>query len=152
MRVRLNRGFVTMALGLTLISCSSGSDSFGPNPGPWVGNWVQVNFLSIDDGGVWDEDDLTGIGFVADITETEWRETDEYGGGCSVLFSYSVGSGNKHRKRPQSVGAACPSGFSVDQFPDETGRLEFSADNRFMTEYYDLLPGDEITAFKWMRR
>jgi hypothetical protein len=49
-----------------------------------MGDWIQVNFLSDDDNGIWDEDDLTGIGFVAKITENKWIEIDEDGSGCSL--------------------------------------------------------------------
>jgi len=111
--------------------------------GPWVGNWVQVNFLGTDDGGVWDGDDLSGIGFVAEITTTRWIETDEYGHGGRAEYSYTVDGNNRYSKH--YAGGSAPG-------ENESGRLEFSSDNRFMFEYFDLESGDTLAAFKWMRQ
>lgn len=56
------------------------------NNGPWLGSWVQVNFLTADDNGVFEFDDLSGIGFTAKITENEWVETDDLGMVAPLLF------------------------------------------------------------------
>ncbi len=131
----------------------SGSDEGGDgsnNNGPWLGSWIQVNFLTADDNGVFEFDDLSGIGFTAKITESEWVETDDFGNGCAVTFSYSVDSNNKHSKRAVSKNDLCPVNLPLSLLKD-SGRLEFSADNKFMIEYFDLQPGDDILAFKWMR-
>ena len=119
------------------------------NWGPWIGNWIQVNFLGDDDNDVWDQDDPTGIGFVAKITENEWFETDDYGDGCTVTYSYSVDTNNRYSKHATSVTDNCP--FPLSGFLDESGTLEFSEGNRFMFDYFDLEPGNTLVAFKWMR-
>ncbi len=126
------------------ISCS-GDD-------PWIGNWIQVNFLSNDDNGVWDQDDPDGIGFVAQITESEWVETDEYGNGCSVTYSYSVDHNNKLFKEAISVSNNCS--FPLGSFLNEFGTLEFYDGNNIMIEYFDVSSEDTdtILAFKWMRQ
>lgn len=132
---------------------------------PWVGNWVQVNFLSDDDGGVWDADDESseGIGFVVTVTETQWIETDNFGnsGGCTVTYNLSVESNNRYLKVPAAVGQNCP--FTLDQllflhniFP-ETGILEFSDGNSFMIDNFDFNPLDDdpdccLVAFKYRRQ
>ncbi|MGH7466573.1 MAG: hypothetical protein ACRENP_01160 [Longimicrobiales bacterium] len=121
------------------------------NAGQWNGNWIQVNFLAIDDRGVWDQDDLSGIGFVQSITETEWVLTDEYGGGCAITFSYSVAGNNRFSRRAIRAGSRCPPGLPLALLND-SGRLEFSGGGRFMIEHYDPKPGDEIAAFKFVRR
>ncbi|MDX1744485.1 MAG: hypothetical protein R3324_00990 [Halobacteriales archaeon] len=129
-----------------------GGEVTGPNnAGPWLGDWVQVNFLAVDDGGVWDDDIPSGIGFVASISETQWRETDEDGAGCSVTFRYSVNAAHQHSKEPVALGPNCPM-IPIEELPPETGRLEFLDDGDTMIEWFDLLPGDEIQAFKWRRR
>ncbi|HZD04855.1 MAG TPA: hypothetical protein VE173_08050 [Longimicrobiales bacterium] len=142
---------VVLPVALTLcVSACGGTEPEG-NMGPWVGDWVQVNFLSIDDHGMWDEDDLSGIGFVMEITETQWTDTDDHGDGCSVTYSYSVSDGNRYSRKPTGVGSRCP--FPLEALPSpETGRLEFSGDNRFMIQWFDPIPGDEIVAFKFVRR
>lgn len=124
--------------------------SFNANPvcgGPWIGNWILVNFLADDDEGEWDEDDLSGIGMWAAITESAWVERDEV---CAVTYSYSVDENNRHSKKAESINDKCPSKPPLGWF--ETGRLEFKKDNKFMIEYFDPAPGNDIVAFKWMRR
>ena len=130
--------------------CGIADDEGTDNVGPWIGDWVQVNFLSDDDNGVWDEDDLSGIGFVATITEQKWIETDDYGSGCSVTFSYSVDRNNNYSRTVTRVEDDCP--FLLPGGWTETGRLEFSDNNRFMIEHFDPMPGDDLLAFKWVRR
>jgi len=99
---------------------------------------------------VWDPDDLSGIGFVANITGTAWTETDDYGNGCAVTFSYTVDGSNHHVKQATALGDKCPA--MPLYFLNESGRLEFSSDHKFMYEYYDPAPDDDIVAFKWMRQ
>ncbi len=140
---------------IALTACgSSGSDddtsSETVNDGPWVGRWIQVNFLSKDDNGVFDSDDLSGIGFVADITKTHWTETDDFGEGCAVTFTYKVKADMTYTKNAVSKNDLCPAGLSLSLLSD-SGRLVFSQENRFMIEYFDTQPGDDIVAFKWMR-
>lgn len=133
---------------ITITITRSGGSGGGTNP--WIGNWVQVNFLLIDDNGVWDEDDLSGIGFVSRITETEWIETDGFGHGCSVIFVYSVDTNYRYSKKAIDKSSNCPA-FPLSLL-DDAGRLEFSADHQFMIQYFGLGPGDDIVAFKWMRQ
>jgi len=106
--------------------------------------------LTDSDNGVWDQDDPNGIGFVAKITESEWIETDDFGVGCAVTFSYSVDSNNKYSKKAKSKGDKCPFSLSLELLIG-TGRLEFSNGNNAMIEYFDVMPGDTLTAFKWMK-
>lgn len=141
---------IAVMMSVCITACDSSEDDSSDNVGSWLGNWVQVNFLSDDDNGVWDEDDLSGIGFVATITEQEWIETDEYGDGCSITFSYSVDRDNNYSKTATSKSERCPSSLPVGW--TETGRLEFPNNNKFMIEHFDLLPGDDLLAFKWMRQ
>jgi hypothetical protein len=117
---------------------------------PWIGEWVQVNFLTIYDDGVWGEDILSGIGFVAKIRATKWKETDEHGEGCAVTFSYTLNNEKVYSKQAIKLGERCPPLPLPLLY--ETGKLEFSKNNLFMFEYFDLQPGDEIAAFKWRRR
>lgn len=114
---------------------------------PWIGNWLLINFLADDENGVWSSDDAQGIGMTAVISDNQWVEKDE-NNGCAVTFSYAMSSNSKYNKRVVSIGDGC--GFS--QFWSETGRLVFSDGNNIMIEYFDLLPGDSIIAFKWMRQ
>lgn len=111
------------------------------NPRAWVGSWVQVNFLGADDNGVWGEDDMTGVGFTAEITDTTWTEKD--GDGHWATYAFHVSGGNRYSKV-----------FKKGNIPSEnsTGRLELSSDSLFMIEYFDLAPGDDLVAFKWMRQ
>lgn len=122
-----------------------------------------MNFLADTDNGVWGQDDPSGIGFVARITDSEWIETDNFGnaGGCTVTYALTVGSNNRYLKVPTSVGANC--GFTLNQllvlhdiFPD-TGMLEFSDGNNSMIDYFDFNPFDDdpdccIIAFKYRRQ
>jgi hypothetical protein len=80
-----------------------------------------------------------------------WSLTDEHGAGCAITFSYSVTSGNRFARQAIRAGNRCPAGLPLAALND-SGRLEFSSDGRFMTEYYDLEAGDEIVAFKFVRR
>jgi len=145
--------FLLPLLILSLAACGGGggSSSGGStnNIGPWNGNWIQVNFLATDDNGIWDQDDLSGIGFVAKITESEWIETDDFGDGCTVTFSYSVDTNNNYSKQAESKNGQCPVNLPLGL--KETGRLEFLEGDKFMIEHFDLQPGDTIAAFKWMR-
>ncbi len=140
---------VVLAFVLSLSAC--GDSVLESNSGAWNGSWVQVNFLAVDDRGIWDADDLSGIGFVQNITETEWVLTDGYGSGCAITFSYSVDSNNRFSRRAIRAGSRCPAGFPLASLND-SGRLEFSDGGRFMIEHYNLQPGDDILAFKFVRR
>ncbi|MBI5016913.1 MAG: carboxypeptidase regulatory-like domain-containing protein [Deltaproteobacteria bacterium] len=122
--------------------------------GQWVGNWVQVNFLGTDDNGnveQWDSDstDPEGIGFVADVSENEWVERDEYGNGCAAVYSFSV-NGDRYSMRGKSTNCYFPGDFT--KYTD-SGRLEFQ-DSNIMIQWYDYPPGatNEIVAFKWKRK
>jgi hypothetical protein len=149
MWTRCSSVLAVAGLAATTLACEDavvGSDS-----GAWHGDWVQVNFLDIDDRGIWDADDLSGIGFVQTISETEWVLTDDYGAGCAITFSYSVNPSNRFARQAIRAGSRCPPGVPLSRLSD-SGRLEFSSDGRFMTEYYDRRAGDEIVAFKFVRR
>ncbi len=115
--------------------------------GQWKGNWLLINFLSDEDNGVWDEDDTTGIGMSLVVTDKTWTEYDN-NSNCSVAYSYSVNNALKFNNIFVSATGAC--GFK--KTVDETGYLEFSDGNTIMIQYWDLVPGDEIYAFKWMRQ
>jgi hypothetical protein len=115
--------------------------------GQWKGNWLLINFLSDEDNGVWDEDDTTGIGESLVVTDTTWTEYDN-NSTCSVTYSYSVNNNLEFVNKFVSATGDC--GF--EKTVDETGHLEFSDDNTIMIQYWDLVPGDEIYAFKWMRK
>lgn len=128
---------------------SDGSGFVVSNDGPWIGSWVQVNFLGDSDNGIWDADDPLGIGFVAQVTDTTWTETDEFGDGCSVIFEYTVDANFSYVKRARSVSNDCP--FSLSPILDESGTLLFSGDNTVMEEYFITLPGDTLIAFRWKR-
>ena len=114
---------------------------------PWIGNWLLINFLSDDDNGVWSSDDTQGIGMTAVISDNQWVEKDE-NNGCAVSYSYSMSANLKYNKQVVTIGDGC--GFS--QYWSESGRLVFSDDNNIMIDYFDLLPGDSIIAFKWLRQ
>jgi hypothetical protein len=135
-----------------LVVCWSCSDTVAPggNDGPWIGNWVQVNFLAVDDNGVWDADDLSGIGFVATVTPTEWIITDDFGAGCALTESYTVDVQNRFTRQVTHANSSC--GALPPGPLQESGRLEFSSDNRFMIEWFDVQPGDDIAAYKWVRQ
>ena len=118
------------------------------DPGmPWVGNWLLVNFLSTDETQFSDDDDLSGIGFTAIVTETTWREIDE--SGCTIDYALSVDANLRHTKTATSV-SGCPFGNDALPLLNETGRLAFEGD--FMNEYWDLQPGDDLAAFRWFRQ
>ena len=150
---RKKEAFIFSAILLAATMPGMGCDATNPDAkqgnGPWIGEWIQVNFLAVDDEGIWDDDDLSGIGFVARITKDEWTETDAHGSGCSVRFSYSVDRDRDFVKKIESAGSTCPAGIPIGF--TETGKLTFSDKNRFMIEYFDRQADDEIEAFKWMR-
>ncbi len=123
------------------------SDTSGGNSSQAIGNWILINFLPDDTDGEWDEDDTSGIGFTLVVTETTWEEQD-MNSSCKEINSYSLGSDLKFKKKFLSVSGSCP----FTKLPDETGYLEFQDDGNIMIEHFDLLPGDEILAFKWMRQ
>ncbi len=150
--MRARAGLIFAIALLSAISgCDTGvADLEGDFPGPWVGDWVQVNFLAIDDNGVWDQDDPRGIGFVASVTPSEWTLTDDFGDGCAIRMSYSVDSSNRFRRTLVGTSGTCPT--FPPNLPDETGTFEFSQNDSVMIEWFDLLPGDEISAFKFVRR
>jgi len=130
---------LALAVVLGLTGCGGGSNSaqsLNPNV---LGHWTQVNFLADDDNGVWGPDDYSGIGFVLDVTNTTWTETDDYGHGASVAFTYSINNSNRYVKDATYHGVRI----------HETGRLVF--DGNVMIEYFDPQPGDTIVAFKWVK-
>jgi hypothetical protein len=92
-----------------------------------------------------------GIGFVAEVTGSEWTLTDDYGQGCSITSSYSVDRNHRFSKRAIRSGGRCPN-YPIHLLPTETGRLEFSSDHHFMIEHFNPFPGDDILAYMWMRR
>jgi len=146
------RWLTTLAAGVLVLQVPAcGESVLETNSGPWIAGWIQVNFLATDDGGVWDADDLTGIGFEQSITESDWVLTDDFGNGCALTFSYTMRNGNRFSRQAIRAGSRCPQGLSLSSFSD-SGRFEFSTDGRFMIEWYDLQPGDEIVAFKFIRR
>jgi hypothetical protein len=126
---------------------STGSDTSTGGNSKVIGNWVLINFLPDDTNGEWEEDDTSGIGFTLVVTDTTWVEQDQ-NSSCKDTFSYSVGSDLKYKKIFVSSSGSCP----YTKLPNETGHLEFQDDGKIMIEYFDLLPGDEILAFKWMKQ
>ena len=121
---------------------------------PWIGNWILINFLSDDDGGVFDDDDPSGIGIEAVITASEWTETDF--SGCTITFSYSVES-NNYSSQGIGKNSECPASLNPG-LEGDTGTLEFSNNNSIMIQWFDSGLGDNpdpdccILAFKWMRQ
>lgn len=143
---------------LTFPSCRGEAQVHGlavqqqPQPGPWTGDWRQVNFLSVDDNGQWDEDNPDGIGFVATIDENLWLEEDEKGvDGCRVSYTYMIDDQNRYSKVATGVGTFCPNGYQLGPHLSGTGLLEFQDGGNTMNEYYDRIPGDGIAAFRWRR-
>ena len=132
--------------GLPTAPSESGTST---SAGPWIGEWTQVNFLSVDDRGTWGADDPSGIGFVQTITASSWTLVDELGRGCAVSFSYTVSADRRFSRRFTGAAGPCPGG--VDAFND-SGRFDFSDGDRTMIEVYDQRPGDDIVAFRWSRR
>jgi len=148
----IGRSVVSAAVLTLVLSLQACGDSTGVDQeGLWLGDWVQVNFLSVDDGGAWDQDIPGGIGFVASISESQWVETDDDGAGCAITFEYSVGGDLRFSKTAVGLGSGCPA-IPIEILPPETGRLEFSNGGDVMIEWFDLQPGDDIEAFKWVRR
>jgi hypothetical protein len=146
--MKANRLPLVIAVALLFTGC--GDDVTGSGAGPWNGDWVLVNFLATDDQGVWDEDDPGGIGFIAVVTDAEWTLIDDFGRGCAVTMTYSVDRNRRFSRQAIRAGSKCPS-LPLSQLND-SGRLEFSAGDRLMTEYFDLQPGDEIAAYRWARQ
>jgi hypothetical protein len=136
---------------LLILLGSCGSDSItGSGNGAWIGDWIQVNFLTVDDLGVWDADDPSGIGFVARVTQNTWVLTDDYGNGCAVTMSYSVSGNLRFTRQATSLGPGCPDvPLALWQ---ESGTLEFSEGDQVMIERFDLQSGDDIVAYKWVRQ
>jgi hypothetical protein len=127
-----------------LTSCNKEKDE---NPaltsGPWIGTWIQINFLSSNDNGVWTPDSYSsnGIGFVSEITKDEWIQTDDYGNGYSVSSPYTVYQDYKYIRG------------------NDSGRLEFEYDSIFQTdvmyEYFDIESNQGVkylVAFKYKRK
>lgn len=114
---------------------------------PWIGKWLLVNFLSTDDNGIWSEDDLSGIGMTAEVTSTTWKETDD--SGCAITFSYTVDSNLRYARHATSKSSQCPA-IPLNIY-DDSGKLEFPT-NSDMIDHFDLLPGDDLAAFKWKRQ
>ena len=117
----------------------------------WLGDWVQVNFLGASDNGAWGEDNPSGLGFVSRIDGQTWIETDDYGDGCAITYTYTIQTNGKYAKKAVNLGDNCPP-MSLPSLK-ETGKLQFAEENgrTFMYEYFTLAPGDDIIAFKWMR-
>ncbi len=144
--------FVISVLGL-FIGCggssggSGGSDDTSGVDSRAKGSWILINFLPDDTDGDWGEDDTSGIGFTLVVTDSTWEEQD-MNSSCKEINSYSLGSDLKFKKKFQSTSGSCP--FTT--LPDETGHLEFQDGGNIMIEHFDLLPGDEILAFKWMKQ
>lgn len=136
-----------LTLALAGLGCD-GNESDANNVGPWLGNWLLVNFLTDDDDGVWEEDEPSGIGLVSSVTEDEWVLSDDNGGPCSVAFSYSVDRDRRYSRRVTGKTGGCdPDSFPVGM--TERGRLEFSEDEDYMFEYF--AEGGSLLAFKWQR-
>jgi hypothetical protein len=126
---------------------NNGSDTSNGVNSKAIGSWILINFLPDDTGGEWDEDDTSGIGFTLVVTDKTWEEQD-MNSSCKEINSYSLGSDLKFKKKFLSTSGSCP----FTKLPDETGHLEFQDGGKIMIEYFDLLPGDEILAFKWMKQ
>ena len=125
-------------------------DSEGGGCDPCLGTWLLINFLTDDDKGVWDEDDMTGIGMTAVIRDTEWIQKDY--DGCEVTYSYSVDENSSYTRQGVDIGILCDFHFMNPKLLVETGYLEFTGDNNIMIDYFDIEPGDTILAFKWMKQ
>jgi hypothetical protein len=117
---------------------------------PWVGNWILVNFLADDDEGIWDEDDPSGIGMTAIISDTQWIEKDS--DNCEVTYSYTVNADLKYTMQGENVTGTCKPFMPPPKLISDSGYLEFANDNNIMFQYFNLKPGDTILAFKWERR
>jgi len=87
---------------------------------------------------------------VADVSESEWTLTDEDGTGCALTLSYTVDGNNRFTRQAIRAGSNCPA-LPLGQLHD-SGRLEFSSNNTVMTEWFDVQPGDDIAAFRWVKR
>jgi len=121
------------------------------NTTPWIGNWLQINFLTLDDNGVWDDDDPSGIGLSAVVSEDQWVETD-YDNGCEITYSYTIDKDLNCLKKGVAVSKTCDFFGINPRLLDESGHLQFGKNNNIMIDYFDPQPGDDIVAFKWMRK
>jgi len=127
-----------------------------PTPGKaiWIGNWLPVNFMTTDDKGVFHPPDITsGLGFIAEITADEWKETYTDGQYCTDVFSYAVDNNNNNysMKGTSTTCTSPPNRLALLQL-GVTGRLEFQDNNNTMIQYIDPNGYDTIVAFKWIRK
>ena len=144
---------VAAALGLSAVlmtGCGLVGDSEGDSEGPWLGNWVLVNFLTEDDGGVWDEDDTSGLGLLSTVTEEVWVIEDDFEDGCAVTYSYTITGGSRYTR--ESIGRSESCDPSTPLGVVEEGTLEFEEDGLYMIEHFDDLPGGDLEAFRWRRQ
>jgi hypothetical protein len=158
------RGFIfsVLIISLFMFGCGGGGGGGGgddnsqtpDSEGPWIGNWVQVNFLGTDENGnveEWDSDSTNpkGIGFVADVSESEWVQRDDYGDGCTTICSLTV-YGDQYSMRGKSTTCSFPYDFTEYT---KSGYFEFPDDNT-MIQWNEYTPGvpNKIVAFKWKRK
>jgi len=123
----------------------------GDTTTPWIGNWLQINFLSLDDNGVWCGDDPGGIGLSAVVSENKWIETD-YNNGCALTYSFTIDKDLNYQKKGVAISKDCDFYGINPMLLDESGKLEFYDNNSIMINFFDMQPGDDIVAFKWMRQ
>ena len=126
-----------------------------PTPGKaiWIGNWLPVNFMTTDDNGVFHPPDITsGLGFIAEITADEWKETYTDGQYCTDVFSYAVDNNNNYSMKGTSTTCTSPPNRLALLQLGVTGRLEFQDNNNTMIQYIDPNGYDTIVAFKWIRK
>ncbi len=136
---------------ITLTACGSGGDDGAGatnTNGPWLGKWVLVNSLGLDDNGDWGRDRNSGIGTKVEITEAEWKEIDR--NGCEVTFSYGVDGNNRIRKTATNITSECGN-VPLANF-NETGRLEFADNNTIMEDHFDVQAGDTLLAWRYLRQ
>jgi hypothetical protein len=65
-------------------------------------------------------------------------------------MSYSLDSSNRFSRQAIRANSKCGP-VSLELLKD-SGRLEFSSNNTVMVEWFDVQAGDNIAAFKWVRR
>ena len=118
--------------------------------GSLIGNWLLINFLSLDDDGVWCGDDPSGIGMSAVVSEKQWVQTD-YNNGCKITYSFTIDKDLKYKRQGIDISKACDFYGINPSLLDESGHLQVY-DNSIMIDYFDMQPGDDIVAFKWMRQ
>ncbi len=143
---------ISIMYSFMILSCSSPSDTES-NPdltdGPWLGSWLQINFLVDDDNGVWEDDHYSGVGFYLEINEDGWAQSTIWeDDDCVRIYSYSIKKDYTFTIKGASSQGSCDSSMDFTQIVRK-GKLEFSDDSQTMIQTFD---GDvNIRAYKWRR-